>query len=159
MPTTIGFLGKSGSPCIKIKISGMFPGSAQEFEGTVDTGFTGFISMPTMNALPLGLVLCGTTSVQFADGSTVTRFTALGTVEMATESKTGVIILEPSTATILVGMELLNAFEKTVFMHRGVLFIMDQAEVDKTIPPQQIDDLKAAAIAVDTLAGKVPPAS
>jgi hypothetical protein len=44
-------------------------------------------------------------------------------------------------------------------MHRGVLFIMDQAEVDKTIPPQQIDELKAAATDVDALAGKAPPAS
>lgn len=140
MPTTIGFIGKSGSPSIKIRVEGTFAGSGREFEVTVDTGF---ISMPIMDALPLGLPLYGTTSIQFGDGSVATRYTALGVAHLAEESKAGVVILEPSTSTILVGMDFLTAFEKTVFMHRGVLFIMDQTEVDKTMPPEKMDELKA----------------
>jgi len=144
MPVTIGLIGNSGSPCIKIKVSGVFPASAVEVEATVDTGFTGFLSMPIMTALPLGLTLYGTTDVQFADGSTSTRFTALGVADLAGESKAGVVILEPATTMVLVGMKFLQAFQKTIFMHRGVLFMMDEAEVDKTIPSSAIDIIKNA---------------
>lgn len=144
MATIIGFIGKSGSPCIKLTIEGTFPDSGKEFEVTVDTGFTGFISMPIMFALPLGLALYGTTSVQFGDGNTVTRFTAVGVARLGEESEGGVIILEPSTDTVLVGMEFLNAFKKTMFMHRGVLVMMDQIEVDKTLSPESIENLRNA---------------
>ena len=151
MATIIGFIGKSGSPCIKLTIEGTFPDSGQEFEVTVDTGFTGFISMPIMMALPLGLALYGTTSVQFGDGKTSTRFTALGMARLEEETQAGVVILEPSTDTILVGMEFLKAFEKTVFMHRGVLIMMAQSEVDKTIFLEQIETLKASNAQLEEL--------
>jgi predicted aspartyl protease len=149
MATTIGSTGSSGSPCIRIKISGAFTANTQEFEVTVDTGFTGFISMPIMTALPLGLPLYGTTSVQFGDGKTSTRFTALGAAQLGDESEAGVVILEPSTSTILVGMEFLNAFKKTVFLHRGVLVLLDQNEMDKTLPPEVIEVIKKMIAPVD----------
>jgi predicted aspartyl protease len=154
MATIIGFIGKSGSPCIKLTIEGTFPDSGQEFEVTVDTGFTGFISMPIMMALPLGLALYGTTSVQFGDGKTSTRFTALAVARLGVDSEAGVVILEPSHDTILVGMEFLNAFKKTVFMHRGMLMMMDQTEVDKTISEETIQQIKAAQ---DALNNPAPP--
>lgn len=149
MPAIIGLIGKSGSPCIKLRIEGTFPGSGQEFEVTVDTGFTGFISMPIMSALPLGLALYGTTKVTFGDGNTVSRFTALGVAHLSGVQKAGVIILEPNTSTILVGMAFLTAFEQTVLMHRGVLILIDQSDADKAIPLQIIEDLKTSAAALE----------
>jgi predicted aspartyl protease len=116
-PAEAGYLHKSGSPAVKIKVWGVFQASAQEFEAIIDTGFTGFLSMPMVQAFPLGLVLVGTTNVVLADGSTDTKLTALGTIGLASgQNKVGVIILEPNPTDILVGMEFLNRFERTLFL-------------------------------------------
>lgn len=87
--------------------------------------------MPIMSALPLGLALYGTTSVQFGDGSTASRFTALGVATLGQESQAGVILLEPSSTEVLVGMEFLRKFEKSILMHRGFILLLDQQGVDK----------------------------
>ena len=156
MATTIGSTGKSGSPVIKVEIGGAFPNSAREFEATVDTGFTGFISMPIMSALPLGLPLYGTTSVQFADGTIATRFTALGRATLGGVSEGGVVILEPSTTDVLVGMEFLKSFKKSVLMYRGVLFLIDEAELDDFIKAAIDATQKATANATQS-ASPAPP--
>ncbi len=154
MALTIGFTSSSGSPVIKLTIAGAFPASATEFEVTVDTGFTGFISMPIMSALPLGLPLYGTTSVEFGDGSTASRFTALGVATLGGESETGVIILEPSTNGVLVGMEFLKKFRKSVVMHRGILFLIDESVLAHSDLGINEEEVRAAA-----KAGPSPPPS
>jgi len=132
MPTTIGSTGKSGSPVIKISIAGVF-GTGVEFEATVDTGFSGFVQMPIMSALPLGLTLYGTASVQFGDSSP--RFTALGTARICgeTDPQVGVVILEPSTTEVLVGMAFITSFKKAVFFYRGFLALIDEVDMDQTL--------------------------
>jgi predicted aspartyl protease len=117
MPTVIGYLDKSGAPAIKLKISGLLPNSSQEFEVVIDTGFSGFVSLPILQAFPLGLVLIGTTTVTFADGSTGVKLTALGNVTVEGESKVGVIILEQGSTDVLVGMDFLKTFGISLFVH------------------------------------------
>jgi predicted aspartyl protease len=133
MKTTIGSLDNSGRPNIQITVAGAFPASAQQFVAMVDTGFTGFLSIPIMSALPLGLPLCGTTSVEFGDGNSSARFTALCSIDLGEEIEAGVAILEPSTTQIIVGMEFLRRFKKSIAMHRGVLVLLDESEIDKLI--------------------------
>ena len=84
-----------------------------------------------MNALPLGLPLYGTTSVQFADGKTADRFTALGVATLGNESEAGIVILEPSATDVLVGMEFLTKFKKSLLVYRGMIFLVDETELDK----------------------------
>lgn len=133
MTTTIGSLDNSGRPIIQITVAGAFPTSAQKFVAMVDTGFTGFLSMPIMSALPLGLPLCGTTSVEFGDGNSSARFTAFCSINLEGEIEAGIAILEPSTTQIIVGMEFLGRFKKSVAMHRGVLILLDESEVDALV--------------------------
>lgn len=156
MAITIGSTGKSGSPVIKVEIAGAFPNSAREFEATVDTGFTGFISMPIMSALPLGLPLYGTTSVQFGDGKTASRFTALAVASLGGTTKAGVVVLEPSTQDLLVGMEFLKSFKKSVLMYRGVLFLIDESELDQFVK-MATDAAQKAAEAAASGATAPPP--
>jgi len=117
MPRQIGFLDSAGTPRLKILISGVLSNEPQEFEAIVDTGFTGFISMPILKAFPLGLPLLGTTTVMLADGATASKLTALGRAHLGAEINFGVIILEPNSSDVLIGMDFLLRFEKVLFIH------------------------------------------
>jgi predicted aspartyl protease len=116
MPHIPGYLDKSGAPAIKITIAGPLV-AGQEFEAIIDTGFSGFVSMPILRGFPLGLILKGTTKVTFADGSTATKLTALGTVTAQGTWKAGVILLEEGSTDILIGMEFLKVFGVSLLVH------------------------------------------
>lgn len=116
-PAVAGYLHKSGCPALKIRVWGVSETLAQEFEAIVDTGFSGFLSMPMVQAFPLGLVLFGTTKVVLADGSTDTKLTALGNIGLEGGlNKAGVIILETNISEILVGVDFLNQFERSLVL-------------------------------------------
>ena len=124
MPPIIGSLHESGSPAIDLEICGPFPDIRQTFTAIVDTGFTGFVSMPLTQAFPLGLSLVGTTSVVLADGSTQVKLLALCKAFLANEARTGSVILEPSSTEVLVGMEFMSTFQKTLVVDdKGVVFL------------------------------------
>ena len=62
-----GYFDKIGNPCLKFHLAGVhhdIPGL--EFEAVIDTGFTGFLVLPMVQAFPLGLPLHGTTSATLA---------------------------------------------------------------------------------------------
>lgn len=152
-PAETGYLHKSGSPAIKIKVWGVAPGLAKEFEAIIDTGFSGFLSMPMVQAFPLGLVLTGTTNVVLADGSTDTKLTALGVVGLPSgQTRPGVIILEPNPTDILVGVEFLNQFERTLllFGERAIPASMQPANpvllVDNKLVHTILDEVRKAAL-------------
>jgi predicted aspartyl protease len=114
-----GSLSDQGSPVLKISISGPLPNSSQEFEAIIDTGFTGFLSMPLLKAFPLGLLLYGTVEVTLADGSTAPKITAKGAVHMGDELQVGVVILETSMTDILLGMDFLRKFNRVLFVDQS----------------------------------------
>jgi predicted aspartyl protease len=115
-------------------------GNGVEFDAILDTGFTGFICMPLLKALPLGLVLYGTTSVELADGSQSMKLTAKGTATCYGDSKVGVIILEPSANDILIGMDFLRIFQKALFVtQRTILLVNEESspDVEKKPAPEE----------------------
>lgn len=119
-----GSFGSSGSPELRIKISGMV-GDGVEFAAIIDTGFTGFLSMPLVAAFPLGLLLFGTMNLVLADGSTSFRLTGYGSISVEGEKKAGIIILEPASGEVLVGMEFLKRFGKTLVVAPGTVTLVD----------------------------------
>lgn len=128
VPVWTGYFDKSGSPALKIKISGPFA-KPVEFDAILDTGFTGFICMPLLKALPLGLMLYGTTSVELADGSSSMKLTAKGSAVVEGEKKVGVVILEPDANDILIGMAFLRIFQKALFVTQNLVFLVDESEI------------------------------
>ena len=135
MPGTIGFFTSSGSPAVKISIYGVFPNLSKEFDAIIDTGFTGFLSMPLVQAFPLGLVLFGTTNVVLADGSTAYRLTAYGHAKLGDHDKSGIIILEPNSTDVLIGMDFLVGFAQTLFIvgERVAVALVDNEDVVEAV--------------------------
>lgn len=134
-----GSFASSGSPVVKITISGLI-GPGREFDAIFDTGFTGFLSMPLVDAFPLGLLLYGTMNLVLADGSTSFRLTAFGKVTVEGDSQSGIIVLEPSSGEVLAGMELLRKFGKalTVSPTTNTVSFVDSSP--PATPPQDTPD-------------------
>jgi predicted aspartyl protease len=82
----------------------------------VDTGFSGFLSLPILKAFPLGLILQGTMGITLADGSTHARLTARGQVSFDGKKQIGLILLEWQNTDILVGMDFLTKFGKRMIL-------------------------------------------
>ena len=131
MPPLTGSFNNSGSPVIKIAVYGLFEQSKQEFEAIVDTGFSGFLSMPIVQAFPLGLVLTGTTATILADGSKSFKLTALGKVVVGDQTEVGLILLNIGSSDILIGMEFLKIFERTLMISSNGFFLLENEEVEK----------------------------
>lgn len=81
MAVKIGFLDKAGHPHIKIRVWGLSADFGREFEAMIDTGFSGYLSIPLVQAFPLALTLFGTTQYELADGSMSPKLLAHGSID------------------------------------------------------------------------------
>ena len=133
MPPLTGSFNSSGSPVIKIAVYGVFEQSKQEFEAIVDTGFSGFLSMPIVQAFPLGLVLTGTTTTILADGSQSFKLTALGKVVLGDKTEIGLILLNTGSSDILIGMEFLKIFQITLMISSEGFVLLENEELKKVV--------------------------
>jgi predicted aspartyl protease len=142
MAYKIGYLDANGYPCIKVSIWGLNRQFAQEFDAAIDTGFTGFLSIPIASALPLALTLYGTGTYQLADGSQSTRMLGCGAVAVGPgqadeETAHGIIVLEPNGAGLLLGMDFLRKLNKVLMVGStlGVWLIDPPTAVGAKSPP------------------------
>jgi len=106
--TVIGSF-NAGCPVVQIAVSGPLT-NPTTFTAIVDTGFSGFLLLPILEAFPVGLILRGTTVITLADGSAQTKLTCLGELHFDGNSQVGLIIIENQTTDILVGMDFLTKF-------------------------------------------------
>lgn len=90
-----GFLGRHNPPTL--------------LEAIVDTGFTGGVSIPITQALPLGLMLFSTASFVLADNSTENTFLCLGAARLDEEERPMVFSLTKGR-DVLIGTEFLKVF-------------------------------------------------
>jgi predicted aspartyl protease len=128
-----GYLDESGHPYIKIKVWGLSDKFAQEFEAMIDTGFSGYLSIPLVRAFPLALTLFGTTQYQLADGSMSPKLLAHGSIDHQGEITSGLIALESnSNCGPLVGMEFLRQSKKLLMLGRDQVILFDE-------PPEAVN--------------------
>jgi predicted aspartyl protease len=121
-----GSYNASGNPTIAIEVSGPL-GNLFPFAAMVDTGFSGFLLLPILNAFPIGLLLQGTMPITLADGSTQTKLTCLGSIHFDAAEEIGIIIIEWQNTDVLVGMEFLRRFKKQLRVDptNGLVEIVD----------------------------------
>ena len=92
-------------------------GQAQEVEAVIDTGFTGFVTLPPSLAAELGLVFMGTSEATLADGSEVS-FDAYD-VTVLWEGQPRDVLIDEADTTPLVGMLLLDRHNLNIDVESG----------------------------------------
>lgn len=136
--SVIGSFNNVGSPTVEIEVSGPVT-QPTKFTAIVDTGFSGFLLLPLLEAFPVGLILHTTMNVTLADGKTQTKLACLGRVFFDGQDEIGVVIIEWSSSDILVGMEFLQKFKKQLVIDP----VNRKVELLDVIPP--IPDLPSNA--------------
>lgn len=129
-PIGVGHFDENGNACLNFHLRGVKhapPGV--EFNGIIDTGFTGFIQLPMPHAIALSLPLEGTNVVTLADNSTQVLLTALGEATLLGRTEVGVILLSMSASEVLLGMDFLRHFERALVVSKnlGVVLVEEDA--------------------------------
>jgi clan AA aspartic protease len=101
------------SPCCQIKIWGVNKSNFHEGTAIIDTGFNGYLSIPSRVGFPLGLVLVGTQTSNMADGNTKTSLSCIGNIQIG-ERETLSEISVGSGTDILIGTQLLGQLGYTM---------------------------------------------
>lgn len=96
-------------PWIEIEVKGL--GQAKTLKAIVDTGNNGYLSLPYIEAFPLGFILDGIQSSTLADGSTADHFVCRGFVICDGKKVISAIDINPQ-CPILIGNKLLRLLNK-----------------------------------------------
>lgn len=153
----LGHFDQQGNACLKFHLCGVHhqdPGV--EFEGLIDTGFTGFIQLPIQHAFQLKLPLNGTASITLADAHNTVCLTALARTTFDGETVVGVVSLEMQSQEILIGMDFLRQFKKGLVVTKGLVIITEEDWLDKIINANQSGQ---ATPAEENPISENPPAS
>jgi predicted aspartyl protease len=129
--TVRGYLAASGCPAILLRIQGAT--SSIEVEAVVDTGFNGFLRVPIVQAIPIGLLLDGTSFATYADGRSELNLTAKLEVMLGSESRKGTALLDFSGGEVLAGISFLQEFRKSLVLHRNEVLLIDEPQLDAAL--------------------------
>ena len=110
-----GFFSENGHPIIPIEVYGYSKEVAQNFDAMLDTGFSGFLSLPLVHALKVGLILASTASFTLADGSTDHTLLCYGSIKMSGGEQIGLISISKGS-DVLLGMDFLRKFNKKLYL-------------------------------------------
>lgn len=114
--TMDGFFNQNFHPVIPIEAYGFSKDITQKFDAIMDTGFNGFLQLPLVYALKVGLILRSTASFTLADGSVQHTILCLGTIRLNKEEQSGLISISKGN-DVLIGMEFLKKFNKTLHLN------------------------------------------
>lgn len=139
MAVITGFF-KDGCPLVRVHIGGASPDAhSVQFAAIVDTGFSGFVAMPLIQAFPLGLVLYGTSRFSLADGSVQDKLLGSGFATIGGETRSGIIALDETSNEVLLGMDFLRKFDLVMLLTDGAFLLVPQKEfktgIGSAVPP------------------------
>lgn len=113
-------------PRIEVEVSGTSE-IPKKVMALVDSGFNGYLTLPYMEAFPLGLILKGTASVILADGSSSEYFICNGEVCVDGKCVSTGISIQPGGD--MIGTKLLKELGKTFVLDcgRGRVEVVDSS--------------------------------
>jgi predicted aspartyl protease len=122
-----GAFDEAGSPTIRIRVGGDL--GSRDYVATIDTGFTGFVALPLIEMVPLGLsTQPGAASVMLGDGTIIENLLAQGRVTLGGQLADGAIPLDETSADVLIGMAFLRGFKVTLIVTDKIVVLYDAAE-------------------------------
>ena len=125
------------TPLIKVSLSGDSSKQPTEFTAVVDTGFSGFVSIPILQALRIGVQPSPATAfVTLADGKTQVRTLGDIWVTIDNQKEGELAILEPTSTEILIGMDFLRAFKLALFVTSASVVLIDEGAFAQFVLPQ-----------------------
>jgi predicted aspartyl protease len=113
-----GFFNQNGHPIIPIEVYGFSKDFTQKFDAMLDTGFSGFLSLPLAYAFKVGLILASTASFTLANGETDHTLLCFGGIKLNGEEQPGLISISKGN-DVLLGMEFLRKFNKKLHLDCG----------------------------------------
>ncbi|MCS6304574.1 MAG: aspartyl protease family protein [Nitrospira sp.] len=125
-------------PVLKISI-GPDPENFQQFDAIIDTGCTGFLSIPSAVAGHLNIKPDHAQQLTYADGKTHAAFGALGYASIGGKVHEGTITIEEHSVDILLGIDFLRRFKLAIFMTSKHIILMDENELEKLQQMKVID--------------------
>ena len=125
-----GYFDTTGTPCLKISLRGAFA-QGVELDAIIDTGFTGFLQVPMLDAFPVGLPLVGTTPITYANGTTENKLTAMGTIAVGGKEASGLVILEYGQCDVLLGMGFLRVFKARLVMTKDDVALLEEDWIEQ----------------------------
>ncbi len=114
-------------PVVEISI-GPDPTNFQKFQAIIDTGCSGFLSIPGAIAGKLNIKPDHAEQVTYADGITRPAFGALAYASIGEKSYEGNITIEEHSVDILLGIDFLRRFKLALFMTSKDIILMDENE-------------------------------
>ena len=123
----VGAFDDAGNATIRIRIGG--PLAIQSYIAIIDTGFSGFIAMPQVEMVPLGLATqYAAAAVMLGNGEIIYNLVALGHVTIGGRTVAGPILLDETTNDVLVGMAFLRAFKLALILTDTAVVLHDKEE-------------------------------
>ncbi len=109
------YFDSDGRPTIDIEVSNPI-GWKASVTALIDTGFDGFLSLPILEAFPIGLLLRGMMPIMLADGSTQDNLYCLGRIAFDGEERDGTILIDWQ-GSALVGMDFIRTFRRALLVN------------------------------------------
>jgi predicted aspartyl protease len=106
----------------------------RDYTAIIDTGFNGFVALPLLEMVPLGLSTDpAAASVMLGNGDAIYNLVAQGSVALGGRSETGSILLDETTTDVLVGMALLRTFKLALIVTDTAVVLHDRREALEVI--------------------------
>lgn len=121
-----GTFDSTGSPAIEIAVVGS--AGTKNYSAIIDTGFTGFVAVPTVDMVPLGLQVQGAANVMLGDGNVITNMVAAAGVTLGGQTVTGIAVLDDGSPDVLVGMGFLREFKIALILTNSAVVLYDENE-------------------------------
>lgn len=117
------------SPEVTVEIFGI--NDTTKVVATVDTGYTGFLSVPLAIGLKTNLRLFGSRYSQMADGRKVKKLECFGKIRFGGKELFGIISLSETSEDSLLGMQFLESLDGDFTVSsrkKRAIFIIPEAE-------------------------------
>lgn len=134
-----------GSPVVEFTLTGG-NGTPHKLRGIIDTGFSGFVLLPLVQFVKLGLALEGTSEFGLVDGQLQTKAFGMGTVDLEGRQAKGQVFLDMTGPHILLGMPFLRQLELALVVRDTECDLYDETWLSKHLaePPITISSSVSA---------------